>query len=195
MPGPDEATGFPGVPASGKLAFAVFRNNAPLGRHALSFRRDGDRLEVEIEVEYVLKLGFLTLYRYALTGREVFVAGRLEAATFRADDNGKGAHLNVSRAENGLLIEGSAGQPFRAPTDWRLATHWSRRQLGAPMISPQDGAVLRYGVSESDAPGGQRRYRLAGAQPLELWYDASEVWVGLRAPVFDGSRVEYRRTA
>lgn len=192
MPAPERD---PGVPAAGKLAFAAFRNDSPLGRHALTFRRDGDRLDVEIDVEYVLKLGFLTLYRYALRGRETLVGGQLAGAQFRADDNGKRAHLNVSRVDDGLLIEGSAGRPFRAPADWRLATHWSRRQLDAPMISPQDGAVLRYEVGAADVPGGQRRYRLDGAQPLELWYDAAEVWVGLRARVFDGSRVEYRRTA
>jgi hypothetical protein len=72
-----------------------------------------------------------------------------------------------------------------------------------PMINPQDGSLVRFslealGLSKLvDAAGAARvarRYALKGINPLELWYEDSGAWVGLRAKAFDGSVICYTPT-
>ena len=91
-------------------------------------------------------------------------------------------------------------QSGRSFPDVLLPTRWNKSQLLAPMINPRDGSELKYEVSasgETDVPGAggrnrrAERYLLSAGQPLELWCDRDQVWVGLRARVFDGSRIEY----
>ena len=49
--------------------FAVDRNGSPIGHHTLRFRRDGERLTVDIDILLEVKLAFITLYRYHHTNR------------------------------------------------------------------------------------------------------------------------------
>ena len=39
----------------------------------------------------------------------------------------------------------------------------------------------------------RKRYVLSGDLDLELWYDASDAWVGMRFTVADGSVISYER--
>lgn len=48
---------------SGDLRFEVRRNGSEIGYHVLSFRQDGERLTVDIDIELRVRLAFVTLYR------------------------------------------------------------------------------------------------------------------------------------
>jgi hypothetical protein len=190
----------PVAPPNGRLSFRAMRNGAPLGAHELKFERLGERLTVDIIAEYTLKLAFVTLFRYRLQGREVWNGGLLESARFSTDNNGAKDFMRLQRGQDGFAVEGSRGKPYSAPLAWRPATHWNVQQLASTMINPQDGAPLTYtvrrlGLSRVVDAGGARKdakhYSLLGESPLELWYDADETWVGLRAKATDGSLVTY----
>jgi hypothetical protein len=195
--GPSEPTG---APASGRLAFKAFRNGAPLGAHEIRFTRQGGQFTAAITIDYVVKLAFVTLFRYRLRGEEIWQDGDLTAARFDTSENGKRHFTKLERGLTGFAVEGSAVKPYHASFDWRPATHWNKSQLLAPMINPQDGAVLKYRVKPLGAAqvadvGGACRdamhFALEGELPLDLFYDASDIWAGLRAKAFDGSKITY----
>lgn len=192
-----------GAPASGRLHFRALRNGSPLGEHEIRFVRQDDRLIVDIAVDYVVKIAFVTAFKYKLRAREIWRNGELAFVRAKTDNNGRADFMSLDRIGDQHVIDGSRARALRVPSSHLPAFHWNKAQLRAPMISPQDGSELKYAVSmrgESDvldAAGRKRRaehFLLADEQPLELWYDRDQVWVGLRARVFDGSRIEYRAT-
>jgi hypothetical protein len=204
MDGEPEQAGVSGIPASGRLLFTALRNGSVLGSHSVTFGRDADRLTVDIAVDYAVKLGFVTVFRYRLRGREVWAGGVLESATADTDDNGKPAFMRARRDGAGLLVEGSRAKPYRTPDGALIASHWNVAQLGAPMVNPQDGQLLTYTpvprgpAKVTDSAGVSRparRVALEGKNPLDLWYSTNEVWVALQARVADGSVVTYRPDA
>ena len=193
-----------GMPTSRRLEFLVFRNGNPLGRHAISFSdRNGDLL-VDISVDYTVKFGPLSFFRYKLRGRETWSNGVLASAQAQTDNNGKREYMSADRDGEALIVEGSKARRARAPCDCLIATHWNIAQLDGPMINPQDGSLLRFSVKTRglskliDARGAARsarRYALNGESPLELWYEDPGIWVGLRAKAFDGSVISYVLTS
>ena len=192
-----------GIPASRRLEFSVFRNGAPLGRHAVAFSERDGALVADIAVDYTVKFGPITFFRYKLRGRETWINGALASASARTDSNGTREFMRVERDGEALIVEGSKTRCARLPQNCLPATHWNIAQLDGPMINPQDGSLLRFSVEALglsklvDAAGAARvarRYALKGVNPLELWYEDSGAWVGLRAKAFDGSIISYTPT-
>ncbi len=193
-----------GIPAYRRLEFLAFRNGNPLGRHGITFsERKGDLL-VDISVDYAVKFGPLSFFRYKLRGRETWSNGVLASARAQTDNNGKREYMSADRDGEALIVEGSKARRARAPCNCLIATHWNIAQLDGPMINPQDGSVLRFSVETMglskliDAKGAARiarRYALNGENPLELWYEDPCVWVGLRAKAVDGSVISYVPTS
>ncbi len=200
QPGGKTSAGPPGVPKGLRLGFRALRNGAKLGRHEVVFSRAGNRLHIEIAADYVVRLGFVSLYRYRLRASEVWTGNRLQTAAVETDKNGTPEFASVERAGSGFVVEGSGLRSYRAPLSWRLATLWNPDQLKGPLISPLDGSPLRYDVAPRgrstvlDAAGVEREadlYALSGDPPLEVWYDPDRIWTSLRARASDGSTITY----
>ena len=62
--------------------------------------------------------------------------------------------------------------------------------LVRPAISQLGAEPIRLATGEATPA---RRYVLSGDLDLELWYDASDAWVGMRFTVDDGSVISYER--
>ena len=187
-----------------RLDFEAKRNGSLLGSHSVSFARTGADLMVTIAVDYKVTLGPITLYRYALRGSEAWRGETLMEARFETDDDGRRDFMRAKRAAGGLLsVEGSASGAYTAPEGSLPASHWTRRELDAPMINPQNGELLRFavrdaGMSDVRTRDGRtfpaRRFALTGPSSLDLWYDEAGAWAGLQAVAKDGSLITYART-
>lgn len=191
---------FPGIPPSGRLLFTALRNGSRLGTHSVSFARGTDALVVEIAVDYAVKLGFVTVFRYTLRGRETWVGGMLASATADTDNNGTPDFMRARRDGDALLVEGSRTKPYRSPPGALVASHWNQGQLQVPLVNPQDGGLIRFtaeprGSAKVADSSGKRhdaaRFHLAGSAPLDLWYGADGVWRSLQATVADKSVITY----
>ncbi len=191
------------IPGAGRLAFRAERNGAAIGTHILTFARQGEMLQVDIAVDYLVKFGPIPVFRYKLTARETWRGETLMAITAQTNNDGDADFMRATRQGDALAVEGSKSGRYLAPEGTIAATHWNRRQLDAPMINPQTGVLLRYAVTPGPvepvafADGttrAARRYGLAGTDPLDLWYDETGEWLALRALAKDGSEIRYIRS-
>jgi hypothetical protein len=191
-----------GIPANGRLAFAAFRNDSPIGTHTLDFATSGDALTVTIRVHFTVGFGPITLYRYDMQGTERWAGGRFIALDTQTDDDGTAHRVTVRREGAGLRVQ-SVGRPDQMLDGAALPlTHWAVACMSAPLFNPQDGVPIPdrstpEGPQTITLPDGRsiaaRSYRLNGVMAIQDWYDEHQIWVQLRAKAKDGSQIEYRR--
>ena len=190
------------VPSGNKLNFRLMRHGAPIGTHMMTFRGHSDVLIVDIAVDVLVKFGPIPLVRYTHRNQETWQHDRLVGFESHTDRNGTIMHAKARWAGSGLAVEGSGTKPYIALANALATTHWNSHMLRGPMIGVQDGMLVHPIVSPQPeervrlATGNDiraRHYTLTGDLDLELWYDPSDTWAGLRFTVDDGSVISYER--
>jgi hypothetical protein len=188
------------LPADGgaPIRFQALRDGAPLGRHQVLLRRAGERLEVEVEIVFDVKLAIIPVYRYRHRNRELWEAGRLLRIETETDDNGTAYQVSGEAAGESFLVDGADGR-LELPGDLLTTTYWDEQSLErGRWLDTQYGRMAEARVEQlPDQPleVGQtsvdgRRYRLVGDISCELWYRDAH-WVGLRFAAEDGSEIAY----
>lgn len=183
------------------LAFAAYRNGKRIGEHRLAFEGSDDDLTVRIRADLAVKLGPVTVYRYAHEVTERWRGGRFERLESRTSSNGARESVVASRAGSGVLIR-AAGAQVAVPSNTLPFTHWNPQVANAPLFNPQTGKLLK--LTARDLGRGRvltaageaidaRRIAFRGDAEIDNWYDAGGAWVGLRGRLDDGSTMEYRR--
>jgi hypothetical protein len=185
-------------PPGGRLRFSVFRNDARVGDHQLSFVRDGSVLKVTTDVTMSLRLGPVPVFRYAHHAVETWRDGRFERLETSTATNGRRELVRAARDGAGLRIETAHGVAT-APAGAAPLTHWNSAALSGPLFNPQTGKLLKVGVSRHAGerlPGSAEpatRWALRGDAEIDDWYDADGVWAALRGRLPDRSTMAYRR--
>lgn len=191
-----------GVPAGGSLAFRVSRNGCDIGTHTLDFTRKGNAVYVRIEASFRVHFGPITFYRYHHQGVEQWRDGRFVALDTQTDDNGSKFEVHAERGPAGVLIRATGLPDQLAPPGALPLTHWAAADTGARLFNPQDGRLLaetlqgRGPCTVTLADGAKipaTRFALAGAAPIDDYYDGGKLWAALDAVGRDGSRITYRR--
>jgi hypothetical protein len=184
------------------MAFYLVRHGSRIGMHTLDFHSDGDSLIVDIAVDVHVWFGPFPVVHYTHHSRETWSGDRLVGLQGHTDRNGR--PLSVAATWNGraLAVQGSGTSPYVAPADACASTYWRKAAMFGPMIGTQDGTLNRPSIVQPGfeqvrlASGTQtkaQRYVLSGDMNVELWYDESDAWVGMRFEADDGSTVSYER--
>lgn len=190
------------VPPSDVLAFRLIRFGSEIGRHTLTFEPRGSTLSVHIAVDAVVTLLSIPMVRYTHRVTEVWQDGMLAGVTGETNKNGQHEWVNAHRGSEGLVVLGSKTERYVAPEPAGSTSYWNKRLLDGPMVSLEDGVLLRPKVVEEHADniklasGGTipaDHYNLSGAFRVDLWYDRSATWASLGLPAADGSYVHYER--
>jgi hypothetical protein len=190
------------VPRGSSLAFGLMRHGAVIGTHSLAFRGNGETLEADITVEVLVKFGPFPFVRYSHRNRETWQGARLAGVSSRTDRNGTPLHMAAALTDAGLKVDGSGTRPYIAPRDAFATTYWHKATVFGPLIGTQDGMLARPRISQLRsepvrlASGEElqvKRYALSGDLDVELWYDASDTWAGMRFTADDGSVISYER--
>ncbi len=185
------------------LNFTVYRDDVPIGYHSFNFRPQGERLEVEIDVDLEVKLMFVTAFKFTHVASELWESGRLVRMESESDDDGSPYKVKVQRQGDGMLVEVN-GEKKLAPGNIFPSNLWNRAILTEDKIlHPVVGRVLPLEVTQL----GQRKVEISGEVvsadgfkidgggifQRELWYGpyGRLVEVGFNASV-DGSRIIYR---
>ena len=190
------------VPQGGSLAFRMVRHGSQIGTHMLSFQRDGETLTVRITVDALVTFVSIPIARYEHRAVETWQGTTLVGLSAQTNKNGDHEWADARRTEEGLVVLGSKTKRYLAPTVAIPTSYWNKQMLDGPMISLEDGVLLRPKVSLSAAEAiplasgatvVADHYNLSGAFNIDLWYDRSGGWAGMAFTVVDGSTVRYER--
>ncbi|QDO99033.1 hypothetical protein FNB15_17935 [Ferrovibrio terrae] len=190
-----------GMPASSeRYDFQVLRNGSPIGHHRVVVRSEGQRSEVDVDIELrVRAAGFLTLFRYLHQSREIWEGDRLVSLRSTTDNDGRQEYLNAQAGADGLRVNGS-GYSGLLPADTMPTSYWRpdfvRR---ATIMDSQNGRRLDLAIrpqqyelasaAHNEVPA--QRYHLSGDVELTLWYGRDGRWVKTAFTARDGSQIEY----
>lgn len=186
-------------PYEGKLAFDVMRGDKLIGRHIITFSDVDGETHVDIEVSLLVKIGFLTVFRYGHTNREVWRGGRLVSVTTDTDDNGKLFEVRAEKRADGFHVQTLAGESVLTaaitPT-----SYWNSKILkNLRWFDTQRGILLEIDLEEGDIEpvvlaNGQsveaRRYEVTGDLNQTVWYTPEGEWVKLSF-LARGADIEY----
>jgi hypothetical protein len=162
----------------------------------------GQNLVVDHQVRVLVKVLFVTAYRYEADRTETWEIGdssRLVFLKTHTNDNGTMLDVVANRGDEGVEIKGSAGA-LKAPADtsvpgpgWQVLTP-GKHQL----IDPDRGKIVSVSVSapveETIAIGARKikcqKIQLTGGEEATQWFGADGVLVKERLKAPDGSWVE-----
>jgi hypothetical protein len=190
------------VPPGNTLAFRLMRRGSEIGRHTATFEPRGDTLTVQVTVEALVTLVSIPIVRYAHRVVETWQDGKLAGLTGETDKNGQHEWVKAQRESEGLVVTGSKTQRYVPRDPVGATSYWNKHMLDGPMISLEDGVLLRPKVTPrgpetiplaSGATIEADRYNLSGAFNVDLWYDRTGTWASMAVPVADGSTVQYER--
>jgi Family of unknown function (DUF6134) len=190
------------VPPGNMLAFRLVRRGSEIGRHTVTFEPRGDALAVRITVDALVTLVSIPIVRYAHRAVETWQDGKLIGLTGETDKNGQREWVKAERGGEGLVVTGSKTQRYVPPEPAGATSYWNKHLLDGPMISLEDGVMLRPKVTPRPpetitlASGGSvsaDHYNLSGSFNVDLWYDRTGTWASMAFSVADGSTVQYER--
>ena len=190
------------LPAGGVLAFEIQGGGAVLGRHRVTFSRDGADLTVQTQMEIAFKLGPIPFVQYHHHALEIWSGDRFHSLETASNTNGHRQMVRARRNDSGVWIEPSEGAPFLADPGVLPLTHWNRKVMDAALFNPQDGKLLRERAVPKGADAVQladgrtvsaTRYSLTGETQIDDWYDRDGMWTALRGKIKGGSVLTYRR--
>jgi len=184
-------------PVENRLAFDIRRDGASIGGHRVAFRRDGDRLEVDIEIDMMVSIAFIPVFRYRHRNREVWRDGRLISLDSETDDDGRLFAVSARATADGLRVTGSAGD-LLVPSDVLPTSYWNARTVRQTrLLDSQRGRLLDVqpqllGQETLESGAAARRYRVSGDIDLDLWYSPEGEWLKIAFEA-RGASVSYAR--
>jgi hypothetical protein len=190
------------VPPNNTLAFRLIRHGTEIGRHTLAFEIQGGTLTVRIAVDALVTLLSIPIVHYTHRVVEVWQNGTLASVTGETDKNGQHEWVSARRGNEGLVVLGSKTERYIAPEPAGSTSYWNKHLLDGPMISLEDGVLLRPKVMDkhveniplaSGATIPADHFNLSGPFKVDLWYDRADTWASLGLPAKDGSYVHYER--
>ena len=176
------------IPDASEIPFRVYKDQrSEIGFHRLRFDRQGDETLVDVEIELDIRIGFIPVFRYRHTNREVWRGEVLQSLQSTTDDNGDDYRVRVDRTGGGYLIRRNGDQeraegPILPTSYWRAETVSATRLLDTQRGVFREVAttpVAEETVSVDGRPVAATRYRMAGALDLDLWYSQAGQWVKL----------------
>jgi hypothetical protein len=197
-----KAAGALPVPPDNALGFRLIRHGSDIGRHTLAFQPHGDALTVRIAVDALVSLLSIPVVRYTHRAVETWQGGTLVGLTGQTNKNGQQEWVNARRTDEGMVVLGSKTARYIAPDGAIGTSYWNKRMLNGPMISLEDGVLLRPKVAQrqpeaiplaSGTTIPAEHYKLTGPFNVDVWYDRTDTWAGLAFDVADGSEVRYER--
>jgi len=174
--------------APSRLAFQVFRNGTKVGEHHMAFAgADGDQT-VTTDVDMVVKVGPVPVYKYKHDAVERWAGGKFVSIDATTNGNGKIQKTSARALPGYVQITGPKGA-VRGPADAVPLSHWNQASFGKPLFNQQEAKMLKV-VCAKVKPG---QWSIRGDAEIDDFYDAAGNWLALKGKLEDGSKMEYRR--
>jgi hypothetical protein len=183
------------VPAGNAMAFKVLRNGTPIGEHHLHFTPSGDGLTVDINVDLLVTLAMIPIFRYKLQARETWAGGVFQSLRSSVNDDGTQLEVHADKTQDGYTVAGinhsnpaKSYPQYTAPPDTMPLTYWNKKLIYGNILNIQTAHSYRVNVASPGwnklptADGGSivaQRFDLTGKLRLSVWYDQYNSWSGL----------------
>jgi Family of unknown function (DUF6134) len=181
-----------------RLEFDVFRDGSKFGKHIVVFKKTGEDLTVDSDIELKVALGPVTLFQYIHDVTETYAAGNLISVAAKTKRDGRWKTLAAEAVTGGLKVVGAAFKGVQ-PGVVIPSTHWNVEEMKqSAMFSTETGAMLPMTVIDmglEKVKTGQgmidaRKYVVKSDLTASFWYDASGRWVKCAFNA-EGSKIEY----
>ena len=130
-----------------RIEFDIYRNTKKIGKHIFSFNKTNGQLEVESEINFMIKKFGIVLYKYHVKGTEVYKDGELVKFNSKTNQNGKEKYVNMKLKNGEHVIDGSSYQG-KVPIDYLLGTWWNHSIVKAKaQISAVSGRIIKQKVT------------------------------------------------
>jgi len=130
-----------------RIEFDIYRNNKNIGKHIFSFKKSGEQLFVESEINFEIKKLGVVLYKYHVKGVEIYKEGELIKFNSKTEQNSKSKYVNLNLKNDEYIIDGSSYKG-KAPTNYLLGTWWNHSIIKAPsQISAVSGRIINQKVT------------------------------------------------
>lgn len=185
------------APLPPNLSFEVLRSGESIGTHKVEFRREGDRLIVEIAIDLTVRLAFIPVFRYSHRNTEIWRDGKLVSLDTSTDDDGSKYRVTARATSQGLEVTDAEGHSYIAAADTIPTSYWNMALLERrELLNTQDGTMMPIRIdSRTTTAEGASHYRLIksdDATPIDVWYDRRQkIWTKLRFTA-RGSTIDYR---
>lgn len=182
--------------------FRVFRKGANIGSHSVRFEEKSGRLIVRSEVGLVVKIAFITAFRYEQTALDQWRDGVLVASRVRTNDDGEESRVVVEAVDDRLVVRGP-GNDYRVDLGaMHDLSFWNQDITRlSRLIDAKDGDLtdVRVKPPVEDAvelagtrvPAWRYEFRVSRRRSGSIWYDAEGAWVHGRLNTRD-EVLEYR---
>lgn len=188
-------------PPAGRLDYKVIRDGRDIGTQSVEFVRDGDRLTVRTNVNIVVKVIGIPVYRFAHRAEEQWQGGQLVVFKSQSDDDGD--PRNVALKLEGDRLRGVYnGRALDLPATLIPASLWHPDTVTqSTLLDPIKGRDMRVTVADKGMetvkirgqPVSAHHYAITGQIVRDVWYGRDGQILQVRFPGKDGSKIQVAR--
>ena len=131
------------------LEYELFRNNKSIGYHKYDFKRKGDNLSINSEVNFKIKKLGVDLYKYFAKSKEDYENGIFKSYSSKTKQNKKDRYvkINTDPTDKNLIIDGSSYKG-KANKEYIVGTWWNHEIVKAKaQISGISGRIIEQTVT------------------------------------------------
>lgn len=158
-----------------RIDFEVTRGESPLGWQRLRIVEEGNKATVEVMIDFEVKFGPITFYRYIHRNRTILEDGKIVSVHTRTNDDGVFYEVKANPAGDHIALTGVNGT-VKAPLDIYPSDYWRVATLKQDkLLDTQKGIVRHIDMTPVAAKPGC--YDMTGDLKMQLCYQG-ERWVG-----------------
>ena len=174
------------------IKFDIYRNGKLIGYHSFSFKKNGNNLSVKSDIKFEIKKFGVVIYKYKVSGTEVYEDGSLIKFNSITNQNGKNKYVNLVLKDEKYIIDGSSYKGS-ASIDSSLGTWWNHSAISSNVqISAVSGRLIEQKVTflgkETISFNGKKyealRYNFSSTDKklkknkklnTDIWYDEKKL--------------------
>ncbi|MCX8253131.1 hypothetical protein RHAL1_00149 [Beijerinckiaceae bacterium RH AL1] len=159
--------------------FDIMREGSKIGTDTFDISRQGDATSVKVNTHIIVKVAFITAYRYDHSEAGTWKGTQLVSFKSKTDDNGKDHTIAATQSEGKIALDVD-GTSTTAPKSTQPASLWGAEVSKQKQIfDPANGKRMAVGVQDlgdetvevNGVPRQLNHVKLTGAFPRDLWFD------------------------
>jgi hypothetical protein len=173
------------------VRFRVLREGSEIGRHEFRFAPTPDGFTVDSEIELEVKIAFITAFRYAQRGRDLWVGDNLVASDVVTDDDGERTRLEARLEGGALRVEGARGEVWAPLGTMNDISFWNESIVAVrQLIDSKTGTIdpirtngrtsERIVVRGAEIAATSYAIESSRGRSGRIWYDRDGSWVKAR---------------